>query len=515
MPSHAWQVKTAEEIGAHHLVNGMPREDAAAVVPANSWDRAAGTVSVAVADGHGHARHFRSEHGSAIAVDVATRLGSAFGRKLAAMTDARAIEKTLRAEVGPAIVGGWRDTVIAHIGKHPVTDDEFSAAGLARNASIDELIFGYGATLLVAVAAGQWLAFLQIGDGDLFVVGANGRVTHPLPIDPRLDGLRTTSLCQPDALQSMRYAAVDATADGVGAVMMATDGYGNAQVRNDWEAAFGQDLAALAAKRGVEWIGDQLHSWVAQCASSDGSGDDVTAALMFATDAKWGAPRDTDATVTINDAPAEARTEVLTKVESTQSDMPTTRQLPTVPPPAEAPAPRAAAAARLPGAARHRATAPDEGRTVVDGEQPAQTIQIPATPRPAPAPRATVPAAPPARTAAPAASSTTRHVTAPSKAPAAPAAPVAVPAPAEKAERSKRAIWVLLLLIVVVIGVLVALISVMWKGSDTPPPAPSPTFTSVSPGPSTPTAPAPGRPTQSGGLGGVGQASASPPSTQN
>src|SRR5258705_13130963 len=104
MPAHAWEVKTAEEIGAHHLANGMPREDAAAVVPATSWDRAAGTVSVAVADGHGHARHFRSEHGSAIAVDVATRLGSAFGKKLATMTDPRAIETMLRAEIGPAIV---------------------------------------------------------------------------------------------------------------------------------------------------------------------------------------------------------------------------------------------------------------------------------------------------------------------------------------------------------------------------------------------------------------------------
>src|ERR1051326_5140457 len=124
MPAHAWQVKTAEEIGAHHRTNGMPREDAAAVVPATSWDRAVGSVSVAVADGHGHARHFRSERGSAIAVDVATRLGNAFGQTLAGRTDPTAIEKTLRAEIGPAIVGQWRDSVIAHIDQNPVTDDE-------------------------------------------------------------------------------------------------------------------------------------------------------------------------------------------------------------------------------------------------------------------------------------------------------------------------------------------------------------------------------------------------------
>ena len=297
-----WRVAAADATGAHHVARHMRYEDAWAVAPATVLERDEPSVVVAVADGHGHARHFRSAEGAEIAVAVAARLGTGSAAEIAAAGDAAAVEEIL-GRLAPAVVSVWREHVRRDIEERPVTDDERVAAGLAPDAAFIDLVYGYGATLLVAIAAGAWLACLQLGDGDLFVVAPDGTVRRPVPSDPRLDGLRTTSLCQPDAVDSIRYGVVRAAAQPIGAVMLATDGFGNAQHGQNWPDAFGADLATLIQRHGDGWLAKALPEWVRDCASSDGSGDDVTAVLLFAAGASWLAtaeprPRESPATTT-------------------------------------------------------------------------------------------------------------------------------------------------------------------------------------------------------------------------
>jgi hypothetical protein len=64
------------------------------------------------------------------------------------------------------------------------------------------------------------------------------------------------------------------------AVLLATDGYGNAQVVEDWPSAFSQDLAWMLRERDLQWLASQLPGWAAKCASPDGSADDTTVALI-------------------------------------------------------------------------------------------------------------------------------------------------------------------------------------------------------------------------------------------
>src|SRR5207248_3596518 len=59
-----WQVITGSARGAAHRASGLPNQDAV-----SSQDGPGGVV-VAIADGHGHRRHFRSADGAALAVDV-------------------------------------------------------------------------------------------------------------------------------------------------------------------------------------------------------------------------------------------------------------------------------------------------------------------------------------------------------------------------------------------------------------------------------------------------------------
>jgi hypothetical protein len=91
--------------------------------------------------------------------------------------------------------------------------------------------------------------------------------------------------------------------------MLATDGFGNAQRRQDWDDAFGADLASLIQRHGDGWVAKALPEWVRDCASRDGSGDDVTAVLLFAADTPWLAPaepRSWEAPAATTEPPAAA-----------------------------------------------------------------------------------------------------------------------------------------------------------------------------------------------------------------
>jgi hypothetical protein len=332
-----WRVAAADATGAHHVSRHMRYEDAWAVAPATVLERDEASVVVAVADGHGHARHFRSAEGAEIAVAVAARLGTGSAAEIAAADDASAVEEIL-GRLASAVVSVWREHVRRDIEERPVTDDERIAAGLEADAAFIDLVYGYGATLLVAIAAGAWLACLQLGDGDLFVVAPDGTVGRPVPSDPRLDGLRTTSLCQPDAVDSIRYGVVRTAAQPIGAVVLATDGFGNAQRGQNWPDAFGADLATLIGRHGDGWVAKALPEWVRDCASADGSGDDATAVLLLAADTPWRATagsRPPESPAAAAETPAGARPLI-----PTQRSRPVSHRL--------APAPRSSRRLRLP-----------------------------------------------------------------------------------------------------------------------------------------------------------------------
>jgi serine/threonine protein phosphatase PrpC len=272
-----WRAIVAAQIGAHHESSGLAYEDACAVLPESA---VAPRITIALADGHGHARHFRSSRGAQIAVDVATQVAS---DEAAGAIDGEALRQALRTRIGPEVVARWRSEVEADIAADPVSAIELAAAGLGMSATLDDKVFGYGATLILAIATPEWLMCAQIGDGDAFAITTSGRVIRLVPHDPRLDGWRTTSLCLPDALESMRFGALRVADSDVCAVLLATDGYANAHAREDWDVAFGTDIVALLGAHGIEWIAEALPRWVETCASSAGSGDDTTVALLFPT----------------------------------------------------------------------------------------------------------------------------------------------------------------------------------------------------------------------------------------
>lgn len=293
-PSHApaWVVLTASERGAAHVAVQTPNQDSVAVEPAG-----VGGVVTAVADGHGHSRHLRSARGSSLAVAIGCRVGQELADQLIARSPELAepasaagaapagsgtaiaageITDLVRGFVIPAVVERWRTAVLADVAADPFTDSEQD-----QRRRGDDPTIAYGSTLLLCVALREWLIITQIGDGDVVGVRADGTATLPIPVDPQLDGLVTTSLCGPDAAADFRIGVVNVAATPLLAALLATDGYGNAQVVDRWPDSFSKDLAWLLRERDTRWIASQLPAWAARCASADGSADDTTVALLI------------------------------------------------------------------------------------------------------------------------------------------------------------------------------------------------------------------------------------------
>jgi hypothetical protein len=270
-----WRVLTAVALGAAHELAGRPLQDAAgsAIYPEEDplW------LAVAVADGHGGRPHFRSARGSELAVEAGLRLARKAAARFAAGESAASLRSAAGAELVPELIGWWRQAVERDLAEHPWLSQELELL------SDDDFTVAYGSTLLLAVVADPWLVLCQIGDGDIVMVGHDGLASLPVPGDPRLDGHTTTSLCQPDAADAFRVAVVDLAASDIAALLLATDGFGNAQTADPWYQPVGADVMRLAAEHGIAWVRDQLPAWAARCASSEGSGDDTAVALLLRT----------------------------------------------------------------------------------------------------------------------------------------------------------------------------------------------------------------------------------------
>ncbi len=268
-----WQVSIGTARGAAHQASGQPNQDSAA----QQTTASGGAVIVAIADGHGHHRHFRSKAGSALAVVAGCQAAAQLSADLSPDGSLADVDAAIRASLATSIVAAWRTAVAGQLAEHPYSAGE--QAEMDRNG--DDPQIPYGSTLLVAAVTGRWLICAQIGDGDLLAVQPHGPSFAPLPHHDVLDRSRTRSLCQADAPDAFRVGVHDLDADPLVAVLLATDGYGNAQAADAWQPGVGRDLARLAARHDPGWFARQVPDWAARCASADGSGDDTTIALLL------------------------------------------------------------------------------------------------------------------------------------------------------------------------------------------------------------------------------------------
>lgn len=268
-----WTTLSGTAIGSVHVRDQLPLQDAV-----HTWsDPEQGYAVVAVADGHGHHAHFRSDTGAAMAVVSAVEeLRRILPAVAEAGSDRDAAWGLLRGAAA-GLVDTWTAKVRHHAEAQPFTEHELEVSAAA------DPLRPYGTTILAAAAVPGLMLLLQIGDGDTVIVTSTGEAARPLPEDGDLDGVHTSSLCQPRPLDALRIAVLDVRERDVALVFLTTDGFGKPRVdASGWWRETGEQLLAFCRSHGLAWIHEQLPAWLAEPAKV--GGDDTTLALLVRSD---------------------------------------------------------------------------------------------------------------------------------------------------------------------------------------------------------------------------------------
>jgi protein phosphatase 2C-like protein len=245
-----WSAVGATARGALHVRTGLANQDHHG---GTVLDAAPDGLAIAVADGHGDPRCVRADVGARLAVSVALRAARALPGNATGVPS----------EIAERIVAGWRAEVSAHRRQHPLP------AGAATNGDVD----AYGATLLLAIVLADHLTLVQIGDGDILLVRADGSVRCPVPARPGCAAGATDSLAADDAAAAAAGLVVELD-PAHELVLLATDGYGNSFAEREWWHDLGADYVRLLNEHGMPWLGGQLPAWLHE--SAQAGGDDAT-----------------------------------------------------------------------------------------------------------------------------------------------------------------------------------------------------------------------------------------------
>ena len=223
-----WKVLGASVTGASHERRKTPNQDA--LLFKGSEDIDTKSVSkeayypkiVAVSDGHGSPKYFRSKEGASFAMDAIGKMRFNIEHfSSEALTDG--ISEEIIRKVKFDIVKKWNALVDEHIKENPFEEDEaFLALPEETRAKLlnpeildaeDEIAtrFGlarprkaYGCTLLAAFAFPDALLTLQLGDGDILALYKN-EVVERVPYETELTGEATESLCNVENSQQIQH----------------------------------------------------------------------------------------------------------------------------------------------------------------------------------------------------------------------------------------------------------------------------------------------------------------------
>jgi hypothetical protein len=290
MPS-LWTALSASTRGNWHETIGQKNQDSVRVQPGPH-----GSVLLAVSDGHGGAHSFRSDRGSAFAVECATRLLARFLTRLGPDVPLGRLRHQMATAWPRQIVHQWRKAVRADVRADPFTPLDFAAFPEPVPATPPDgnwpysAFLAYGATLLVAALTRDHVICAQLGDGDILTVTGAGEVNRPLERHHAFYQEQSASLCTHGAPREFQVAVLPVRTLHPALVMLSSDGYANCFGNDEGFFKVGSDLLHYAHERGRDFLAEHLGAWLHD-SSRDGSGDDISVALGLRRGALGGSSR--------------------------------------------------------------------------------------------------------------------------------------------------------------------------------------------------------------------------------
>ncbi len=280
-----WQYIGHSILGATHERTGMGNQDAL-----NSSLLEDGKIlCIAVSDGHGGSKYFRSKDGAEIAVRVAVETLTQVYKE---MKDFSSVKRILEEQLPKMLIQKWVKNVKEHLNENRISEAEWDILKAREGEVATDVVkrderLAYGATLLTVLLTDSYAIYLQLGDGDILIVPKDGEVLRPFPKDDRLIANETTSLCSPNAWCDFQHSFQVFVDRPPALIAISSDGYANSFPNETEFKKVGTDLLAMVRQRGLKNIGDELKAWLNE-ASKKGSGDDITIALAYKVDGMSG-----------------------------------------------------------------------------------------------------------------------------------------------------------------------------------------------------------------------------------
>ncbi len=284
-------------IGSSHIRNNTICQDSSGMIDEKNYS------AIAVSDGHGSSKHFRSKIGSQLAVSVALEMMQSFvvdknkelfstykfnwkkkkelkknGLIFLKMMSATEIEQQL-IQLEKSLVFKWRQLVERHYNQNPFTNEETANLSPDEIKQVEDNVeVAYGATVLCACFAENITFGLQLGDGDIIAIESDNKELKGKSVveeDSKLAFGRTTSLCNSNAHKHFRHFVLQ---DKLNGMLLSTDG-----VANSYKD--GESYVASIEGLMKEYVDNQssfekeIGEFLAEL-TKVGSGDDVSIAIV-------------------------------------------------------------------------------------------------------------------------------------------------------------------------------------------------------------------------------------------
>ncbi|MEH2327362.1 MAG: PP2C family serine/threonine-protein phosphatase [Nostoc sp.] len=302
IPQLKWQCIGKSVKGASHVRSGLPNQDAIKWHPGYPKLGTDLPVILAVSDGHGSAKSFRSNKGSHFAVDTAIQVIKEFflnNQGQPGDVNFSVLKDSAERLLPQRIVNEWRKAIKKDLGllendeekltnKPNFTDEEKQILvrkeeEAAWQAVENNNFLAYGATLLAVLVTECFIVYIQLGDGDILEVDSEGNTTRPLERDPKLIANETTSLCMDKAWNEFQVHIElypkNTPKQMPALILVATDGYSNSFSTDEGFVKIGQDYRQMFKLKPTEEIEQQLEGFL-QETSEKGSGDDITLGII-------------------------------------------------------------------------------------------------------------------------------------------------------------------------------------------------------------------------------------------
>ena len=283
----SYSVFHAKAQGASHIESGLVCQDSVGSVRTESY------AAIALADGHGSAKYFRSDKGSQFAVDAALACLDDFMRNMdgdpAIREDFLKQENWQRyfTQLEKSIISAWHEKVEADCSEHPFTEEELARVDEKHKAQYlagESSESAYGTTLITVCQSEDFWFGLHIGDGKCVVCNKDKTFSEPIPWDENCFLNVTTSLCGSNAIDKFRFAM--RVGDIPAATFIASDGIDDcfsASDNNQQLFKFYGTVATLFAQEEESFAKQQLEEYL-PILSEKGSRDDMSVAMIYSKD---------------------------------------------------------------------------------------------------------------------------------------------------------------------------------------------------------------------------------------